>query len=292
MANPQVHQVNVSLGGVPKLPVLEGAVTANGVAGDRQATPGIHGGPYRALCLFPLELIETLRAEGHPIAPGTVGENVTTEGLDWSEVKPGARLRLGAEVLVQVTSFTDPCQTIVGSFSDGNFNAINERVAPGKSRVYAQVLQEGTLRPGDPIILEPVPAPSTNPADAAIRGVGQISLSVADLQQAVRFYRDGLGITVLREVEEAGLAILDLGGVRLMLDSAAHGGRQSPSTSVVYLSVADIDSSYRAIRERGIHFTAAPMLQYSNDGMEGWMAFFHDPDGNQLALFSEVARSG
>jgi predicted enzyme related to lactoylglutathione lyase len=180
----------------------------------------------------------------------------------------------------------------VGSFSDGNFNAINERVAPGMSRVYAQVLQEGTVRPGDPIILEPVPAPSTNPADAAIRGVGQVSLSVTDLPQAVRFYRDGLGITVLREVEETGLAILDLGGVRLMLDSATHGGRPSPSTSAVYLSVEDIDSSYHAIRERGIHFTAAPMLQYSDGGVEGWMAFFHDPGGNQLALFSEVARSG
>ena len=291
MTDAHIHQVNVSPGGVPKLPVLEGAVTTNGLAGDKQAKPGIHGGPYRALCLFPLELIEALRADGHPIAPGTAGENITTSNLDWSEVKPGARLRLGSDVLIQITSFTDPCQTIAGSFSDGDINRINERVASGSSRVYAQVLEEGAIRAGDPIVLKPAPAPSTSPPDAAIRAVGQISVPVGDLQRAIEFYRDALGATFLREVGAAGMALLDVGGVRLMLDSAAHGGHRSPSTSVIYFAVEDIDSSYQAIRDHGIHFTAAPLLQYRDDGVEGWMAFFHDPDGNQLALLSEVPAS-
>src|SRR3712207_3923787 len=90
-----VHQINVSNGGVPKLPVPEAAVTVDGVGGDRQRDLRVHGGPFRAVCLFSLEVIERLRAEGHPIAPGTVGENVTVGGLDWTLVRPGVRLRIG-----------------------------------------------------------------------------------------------------------------------------------------------------------------------------------------------------
>src|SRR5690606_8173674 len=114
-----IYQVNISPGGVPKLPVGVGRVTATGLEGDRQAKPGIHGGPYRALCLFPLETIEQLAAEGHPIGPGSIGENITTRGLDWALVRPGARLRLGSDVLVEVTGYADPCKTIVGAFNGG-----------------------------------------------------------------------------------------------------------------------------------------------------------------------------
>ena len=96
---------------MPKLPLAVATVTALGITGDEHDEPLIHGGPTRALCLFPLELIEELRAAGHPIEPGGVGENVTTSGLDWSQVAPGARLRLGIDVLIEVTTFTDPCKT-------------------------------------------------------------------------------------------------------------------------------------------------------------------------------------
>src|SRR6266508_2701810 len=64
-----VHQISVSGGGVPKLPVPEAEITANGVSGDRQRDLRVHGGPERAVCLFSLDVIERLRAEGHPIAP-------------------------------------------------------------------------------------------------------------------------------------------------------------------------------------------------------------------------------
>src|SRR5215217_6827251 len=93
-----VHQISVSQGGVPKLPVPSATVTATGVEGDRHRNPRIHGGPQRAVCLFSLEVIERLRTEGHPIAPGTAGENVTLAGLNWSLVRPGVRLRLGDAV--------------------------------------------------------------------------------------------------------------------------------------------------------------------------------------------------
>jgi len=65
-----VHQISISQGGVPKRPVPSATVTETGVEGDRHRNPRLHGGPQRAVCLFSLEVIERLRAEGHPIAPG------------------------------------------------------------------------------------------------------------------------------------------------------------------------------------------------------------------------------
>ena len=79
----RIFQLNVSNGGVPKLPVREALLTPDGLEGDRQAHPQIHGGPERALCLYALERILELQAEGHPIYPGSIGENITVCGLDW-----------------------------------------------------------------------------------------------------------------------------------------------------------------------------------------------------------------
>ncbi len=141
----KIHQLNVSQGGVPKRRIDRAQVTRSGLASDRHAKPGIHGGPYRAPCLFPLEHIEALAAEGHPISPGSIGENVTTEGLDWSAIVPGTRLRLGSQVRIEITSYANPCTTIAASFSDGNMNRVLPQRVPGRSRRYAQVLEEGVL---------------------------------------------------------------------------------------------------------------------------------------------------
>ncbi|HEU0080102.1 MAG TPA: MOSC domain-containing protein [Longimicrobiaceae bacterium] len=149
----RVHQLSVSDGGVPKLPVPEAEVTPLGLVGDRQRNRLFHGGPKRAVCLFALEEIERLRAEGHPIAPGTTGENVTVAGLPWERVRPGARLALGDEVVLEVTSYTAPCKNIVPSFRDGDFTRISQKLHPGESRVYARVLRPGLVRTGDPVRL-------------------------------------------------------------------------------------------------------------------------------------------
>ena len=116
-----------------------------------------HGGPERAVCVYSLERIHSLQVEGHPIDVGTVGENVTVEGIDWDLVVPGARLRVGNEVLLEIASFTDPCKTIKGSFIDGKFIRIAQKLHPGWSRVYARVLSEGPIRSGDPVQLDPTP---------------------------------------------------------------------------------------------------------------------------------------
>jgi len=153
LENGRVHQVNISDGGVPKLPILEARVSALGVEGDRQATPDVHGGPERALCLFSLEEIERLAGEGHPITPGSIGENVTISGIDWSGVKPGTRMRLGEELSVEITDYAYPCNTIKRSFKGGDMNLVNSRLGRA-SRVYARVLHPGAIRQGDAIQIE------------------------------------------------------------------------------------------------------------------------------------------
>ena len=144
----RIFQLNRSGGGVPKLGVREAFLDANGLEGDRQRDLRFHGGPERALCLFPLELILELQAEGHPVFPGSVGENVTVTGLQWSRVEPGTRLSLGDEALVEITSYTAPCKTIAASFAEGDFKRISQKVRPGDSRLYARVLRPGRLAVG------------------------------------------------------------------------------------------------------------------------------------------------
>ncbi|TLY19306.1 MAG: hypothetical protein E6K66_11100 [Nitrospirae bacterium] len=83
---PHVYQINLSDGGVPKRPVLEAVITTTGVEGDRQRNLKVHGGPYRALCLFSQDLIERLQDEGHSIEAGSSGENLTIAGLEWEKL--------------------------------------------------------------------------------------------------------------------------------------------------------------------------------------------------------------
>lgn len=144
----------VSRGGVPKLPVAFARVTADGVEGDRQRNRLFHGGPTRAVCLFAGEVLDALNAEGHPIHPGGAGENVVVRGLPWAEVVPGRRLRLG-EAEIEITSYTAPCKNVAPMFADGVFTRISQKVHPGWSRVYARVLRDGLVSPGDPAVLLP-----------------------------------------------------------------------------------------------------------------------------------------
>jgi MOSC domain-containing protein YiiM len=153
----RIVQVNVSKGGVPKLAVLTAPVTRNGLAGDRQKDLRYHGGPERAVSCLALEVIERLAREGHPIAPGSTGENLTLAGLDWKRVQPGTRLRFGGGVELEVTSFAAPCPTIRRSFVRGEFDRLSDKTHPGESRVYCRVLVEGELRPGESVELLELP---------------------------------------------------------------------------------------------------------------------------------------
>lgn len=150
-----IYQINISRGGVPKLPVESAVVTAEGIRGDFHNDVENHGGPTAALCLFTIEQIRRLQSEGHPIFPGSAGENVTLEGIPQEELVPGAQLRLGDEVEIEVTRYTSPCKTIAESFSDGDFTRISQKTHPGESRVYARVLRGGEIRPGLTALVTP-----------------------------------------------------------------------------------------------------------------------------------------
>ena len=146
---PHVHAVNVNPnGGVPKFLVNAATLTAEGVAGDRQNDLRHHGGPERAVCLLGVEVIEALRALGHPILPGSTGENLTLRGLDWADVNVGDRLEIGAAVL-EVTAYAPPCKVIAGSFAGGDVKPLSPKLSPGQSRLYARVLVEAEVRVGD-----------------------------------------------------------------------------------------------------------------------------------------------
>ena len=149
-----IFQINASNGGVPKHPLREAEVTPLGLSVDKVAHPQIHGGPMAALCIFSLERIVALQAEGHPIYPGSAGENLTLAGLDWEQVTPGTRLRLGDEVLLEITRYTTPCATIKASFAGGERDRILQTEHAGWSRVYAKVLQTGHIQVGSAAIVE------------------------------------------------------------------------------------------------------------------------------------------
>jgi MOSC domain-containing protein YiiM len=146
-----VVSINTSNGGVPKKRVNGAQVSRLGLIGDAHNDKNGHGGPERAICIYSLERIHALQQEGHPIDVGTAGENLTIEGIDWSLVVPGVHLLVGDHVVLEVSSFTNPCKTIKASFVDGRFVRIAEKLHPGWSRVYTRVLSEGPIHFGDPV---------------------------------------------------------------------------------------------------------------------------------------------
>jgi MOSC domain-containing protein YiiM len=147
----RIVQINVSQGGVPKSPISWARVTVDGVEGDRQNNLKYHGGPDRAVCLWALEVIETLQQEGHPITPGSAGENITLVGLNWPALSPGQKLQLGSQVQLEITDYAVPCRQNMKWFSDRKFSRISQKHYPGSSRLYARVISEGTIRPGDAV---------------------------------------------------------------------------------------------------------------------------------------------
>jgi MOSC domain-containing protein YiiM len=151
--NGRIVQISVSPGGVPKTAVATARVTTLGLEGDGHRDREHHGGPERAVCLYAMEAIDKLRAEGHAIVPGAIGENVTVQGLDWSAIIPGCHLRLGDSVVLQISRFTSPCTNIMPVFKGGDFSRVSEKRHPGWSRVYARVLAAGSIRQGDPVRL-------------------------------------------------------------------------------------------------------------------------------------------
>lgn len=132
-------------GGVPKPLVHQLEITTEGCVGDLQRDKKHHGGPDKAVCLFSSEVLSQLQTAGHPIFPGSVGENVLVSDVDWNLVGVGTQFRF-EEVVLEITSDAPPGKTIRESFTDGRFKSISVKVAPHLSRWYARVIIEGCVR--------------------------------------------------------------------------------------------------------------------------------------------------
>ena len=167
----RVAQVSTSHGGVPKLAVSGAWVGREGLDGDgHREPPTVHGGPERAVCLYSIEQIERVRADGHPIGgPGALGENLTLEGVDLGSLGPGSRLAIGEGGLVlEIASYAAPCQTIAHAFTDRRIARISPTTAVGDARRYCRVVGEGPVTQGDEVtVVVRMPAVPPEPNRAA-----------------------------------------------------------------------------------------------------------------------------
>jgi len=121
---------------------------------------------------------------------------------------------------------------------------------------------------------------------ASLSQIGQISVNVHDLERAVGFYQEVLGLPLLYQFPPK-LAFFDAAGVRLMLSLPEDPQFDHPG-SILYFKVGDIQAAWSALREGGADLIRGPELTARMPDHELWMAFFKDPDGNTLALMSEV----
>ncbi len=139
---PRILQINISPGGVPKTPIARAEVGPLGIVGDGHRFR-LHGGREKALLILASEVIDTLRAEGWPLFFGALGENLTTEGLDYRNWRTGQRFKIG-QVLLELTTPREPCRTL-NPYGRGMPRRLREK--PGEAGFYAAVLVGGILTP-------------------------------------------------------------------------------------------------------------------------------------------------
>jgi catechol 2,3-dioxygenase-like lactoylglutathione lyase family enzyme len=116
--------------------------------------------------------------------------------------------------------------------------------------------------------------------------IGQIHMSVADVDRAVAFYRDVLGLPLLFRVPEQPMAFFDCAGTRLYL--GVPEAESYRARGMLYFTVADVDEAYETLAGRGVEFLEGPHVVHRTETSQLRMAFFTDPDGNNLALMAET----
>jgi methylmalonyl-CoA/ethylmalonyl-CoA epimerase len=123
--------------------------------------------------------------------------------------------------------------------------------------------------------------------DRMLSTIGQIAFAVKNVERAIAFYRDTLGMKFLFQVPNLGF--FDCDGIRLMLSSGEQP--DGASSSVVYFKVADILKEHQSLKARGVAFEQEPHLIARMPDHDLWMAFFRDPDRNLLALMGELPKT-
>ncbi len=164
-----VHQVSISKGGVPKLAVAGASVNLLGIEGDGHFHPQFHGGPQKALLLISMEDLQTLQAEGFPVFPGALGENLTISGIDFRKLRTGQRFVVG-DAAIELTTLREPC------------SALDEYNQPGGPRLQKR-LYDAAAKAGDPA--SPVWAMGGFYASVVQRGLIHTGVTIALADQAV-----------------------------------------------------------------------------------------------------------
>jgi predicted enzyme related to lactoylglutathione lyase len=115
----------------------------------------------------------------------------------------------------------------------------------------------------------------------ALSGVSQVSMRALDLERAIAFYRDVLGLDLLSEHE--GMAFVLAGSVRIMLATPRSPEFDHPG-SVLYFDSRDIEADCAALQALGVEILREPFVVHNEDSHEFWLAFFRDSEGNTLGL--------
>ena len=118
--------------------------------------------------------------------------------------------------------------------------------------------------------------------------IEQIAVTAHDLERAVGFYRDELGLKHLFTVPP-NLAFFDCDGIRLMVSLPAKPEFDHPS-SIIYFNVPDIQTAYATLSARGVKFEEGPTFVADMGAYNLWLASFRDSENNLLALMSHVAK--
>ena len=142
----QLAQLNISSGGMPKLPIESAMVTVDGVKGDWQKNRKYHGGQNRAICIYSEELYAGLRDDGVKVNNGDIGENFTTRGINLQHLKKGDRLKVG-ECIIELTDIRVPCYQLK------KWDVDLPELIVGRSGWVAKVVKEGIVKAGDEIVV-------------------------------------------------------------------------------------------------------------------------------------------
>ena len=126
------------------------------------------------------------------------------------------------------------------------------------------------------------------PIGPRLNQIGQIFVTAKDLDRAIAFYRDTLGMTFLFQAPPS-MAFFDCDGIRLMLGVPDRPELAHPA-SIIYYKVDDIERVYETFNTRGVEFLVKPHVVASLPTYDLWLADFKDSEDNILALMSEVPR--
>lgn len=144
---PTVISINVSKGGVPKLPIESVYVSEKGLEGDGHNHEK-HYRPTQAVCIQDIEELNALCALGYPLRAGTAGENLTVENIFVNSLPAGTQLKFSGGVLLEITRIRPTCYVM------DDIDPKLKEDANGRHGMYARVLTEGMLKVGEHISIK------------------------------------------------------------------------------------------------------------------------------------------